>query len=59
MYLPVTDKCYWFDAGQFDGVKSLTIRFDTPKNNRLKGVRFAKDFEFGVVVSHGLKMSAS
>ena len=46
VYLPVTNKCYWFDTGQFDGVKSLTIRFDTPKNGRSKGLRFAKDFEF-------------
>ncbi|MEK5039167.1 group I intron-associated PD-(D/E)XK endonuclease [Sporosarcina sp. FSL K6-3457] len=42
VYCPQTDECYYFDPKQFD--KSLSLRVEAPKNNQLRGVKFAKEY---------------
>jgi hypothetical protein len=45
VYIAYVDRCYWLPAEKFDGVKSITLRLDTPK--RLgKVMHFAKEYEF-------------
>lgn len=42
VYCPETDECYYFDPKLFD--KSLSLRVDSPKNNQVHNVKFAKDY---------------
>ena len=43
IYCPQTDKCYLVPIG--NQMAAICLRIDPPKNNRVTGVRWAKDFE--------------
>jgi hypothetical protein len=42
IYCPQTDECYYFDPKSFH--HSISLRVETPKNNQLQNVKFAKDY---------------
>ncbi len=42
IYCPETDQCYYVDPAQHD--RSVTLRFEPPKNNQSKGVHLAENF---------------
>jgi hypothetical protein len=42
VYCPQIDECYYFDPDTFG--KSISLRVETPKNNQLLNVKFAKDY---------------
>jgi len=44
VYVPQIDEVLWLGSDIFDGVKSLTFRFEKPKNNQASRLRMAKDF---------------
>jgi len=42
VYCPQTDECYYFNPKSFH--KSISLRVDTPKNNQMLNVKFAKNY---------------
>ncbi|MBA4496277.1 group I intron-associated PD-(D/E)XK endonuclease [Paenactinomyces guangxiensis] len=42
VYCPQTDECYYFDPITFN--KSISLRVETPKNNQMQNVKFARDY---------------
>ncbi|MDN3018480.1 group I intron-associated PD-(D/E)XK endonuclease [Paenibacillus sp. BSR1-1] len=42
IYCPQTDECYYFDPKTFKN--SFSLRVETPKNNQMQNVKFAKDY---------------
>lgn len=43
IYCPDTNKCYYINSSEVD--KTIVLRIEASKNNQIKGVRFAKDYE--------------
>ena len=44
VYSPELDKCYLLPVSEV-GINSAALRIDPPKNNQMKTIRWAKDFE--------------
>jgi len=46
VYLPKMDKLYWIPPEIFCGKKDLALRIEAPKNNQIKKVILASDYEW-------------
>jgi hypothetical protein len=51
-YAPDTGRCYFAEFPAIGPLQALHLRLARPKNNQMKGVRWASDYEFGATLFH-------
>jgi PD-(D/E)XK endonuclease len=49
-YAPDTGSCYFVEFAQIGVIQALHLRLEPAKNNQSKGLRWAREFEFGATL---------
>ena len=51
-WCPDTERCYYVELAQITTRAVLYLRLEPARNNQAKGVRWAKDYEFGATLGN-------